>query len=124
MRLFTEQEINDIYDQYVKKPDDYYTRYDHLPSPDTRLPLVWNSWEGHDFPRVRCILEFRDWVVKHNIPTIKKFLSTCASDPEIDVLNIEQFYHAPYYDGNHDLHTLNLNVKDFKEFMSKNKNMY
>ncbi len=119
MKLFSEQEIFDIYNKHVNKSDDYYKKWE-------KLPLELNNkrfrWEGNDFPRVWSVLDFREWVVKHNIPKIKKVLATGLDDPELEFLEWDKLYYAPYHQGQNDLHTLDLEIKDF-DFVMVNQTL-
>lgn len=113
MKLFSQQEIYNIYIQHVKKSDEYFKKYEKLPMTEEEL----KKWDNRDFPRIHTLLDFKEWVKKHNIPKIKKLLSTDLSDVELQYLDIEKVYHAPYYNGQNDLHTLNLEIKDFDFIM-------
>jgi SAM-dependent methyltransferase len=110
MRVFSESDINVVYNNYVNKSNDYYKKYESL-------PFEYNiknwKWEGKDFPRIWAILDFSEWVEKYNLKNFKKVLLTCDSDPEIEYLTYEKAYYAPYYNGHNDLHTLDLEERDF-----------
>jgi hypothetical protein len=113
MKTFSQQEVYDIYQNYVNKPESYFKKYEKLPLSTEEL----SKWDNRDFPRVMCVLEFQEWVKKHNLPRINKLLSTDLNDPELQYLDIDKAYHAPYYNGNNDLHTLDLQIKDFDFIM-------
>lgn len=110
-KLFSEEDIYNIYQKYVNKSDEYYKKYEELP-----LHLNnknWN-WEGKDFPRVWCLLDFQEWLVKHNIGNFGKVLSTCSTDPELEFITYDTITYAPYSSPDrNDLHTFNLHEKDF-----------
>jgi len=110
-KLFSEEKIWSIYQKHVNKSDDYYKKYE-------KLPLNLNNkswtWEGKDFPRVWCLLEFQEWLVKHNIGHFNKVLATCGNDPELEFITYDNIRFAPYSPPNHnDMHTLDLDEKDF-----------
>jgi len=110
MNLFSENQILDIYNKYVNKDESYYRKYETLP-----LELNnknWN-WEGKDFPRIWCILDFQEWLKKHNLNYFEKVLSTCNTDPELEYINYGYLTHKPYLYGQNDLHTLHLEEKNF-----------
>lgn len=110
MKTFNEQDIVSTYHTHVNKPDEYYRKFEKLPF---HLNNKNWKWEGKDFPRIWCILEFQEWLTKHNLGNFKKVLSTCNTDPELEYITYEELRHIPYYSGVNDLHTLELAEKDF-----------
>jgi SAM-dependent methyltransferase len=50
---------------------------------------------------------------KHNIGHFDKVLSTCENDPELEHISYNSIRYAPYYSGHNDLHTFDLDEKDF-----------
>jgi hypothetical protein len=109
-KFFKEEEIVDIYHKHVNKDDSYYRKFEVLPF---ELNNKNWKWEGKDFPRIWCILDFQDWLKKHNLGHFDKVLSTCNIDPELEYITYNNIHYATYYSGHNDLHTLNLNEKDF-----------
>jgi hypothetical protein len=109
-KTFTEQEVIDTYNKFVKKENSYFQKL----SP---FPLHLNNkrwkWEGHDFPRIACLLDFQEWVVKHNINPLNNVLCTASDDPELEFLNINNLDYKPYENENNDFHTLNLPRTDY-----------
>jgi SAM-dependent methyltransferase len=107
---FTESQINNIYKEHVYKDDSYFKKFE-------KLPFEYNNknwkWEDKDFPRIWCILDFQDWLKKHNIGHFNKVLSTCNTDPELEYIKYNEIYYAEYHQGFNDLHTLDLDIKDF-----------
>lgn len=108
--LFTEEQIIDVYNRHVNKPIEYYKKYETLPF--GLNDKNW-KWEGKDFPRIRCILDFQDWLKKNNLRHFGKVLSTFSTDPELEYITFDSLYHAPYHAGSNDLHTLDLDEKEF-----------
>lgn len=112
LRLLTRFEIETLYLTHVKKDDAFHRRYE-------KLPLHLNEdkwkWETHDFPRVMCLLDFRQWIEKHNLLRPPRLLCTSLSDPEILYLE-PQLADLCQYDPRtevNDLHRLNLPKKDY-----------
>ena len=103
MKQFSEQELHDIYNTSVKKPGSYFTKYEKLPPCPVK---AWNySWDGHDFPRSWCILDFCEWIEKYNINP--DHVGHTSWDPETEFLpyKTRQLIEYPPYDlhtiGNH-----------------------
>ena len=85
MFKFSETELNDIYRNIVKKNSEYLLKYKRLPS----CPVKgWNySWKGKGISRDFAILDFIEWVKKHNIQSGNKLGSTYTADPELEFIN-------------------------------------
>lgn len=121
-KTFTEQEIQDTYNKFVRKDSQYLKKL----SP---LPLELNTknwkWEGKDFPRVPCILDFREWVQKYNLTNVDKLLCTSLSDPELEFVTYNEKEYMPYENGNGDFHTLLLDKQfDFIVFNQTIEHLY
>jgi SAM-dependent methyltransferase len=98
MRLFTENEVEHIYNQKVKKSNEYFEKYRILPKCPVKL---WNyNWGNHDYPRNWCILDFQEWVVKYGIYHVDRLGVTCDSDPELQFVsaNYTNTFEYPQYD--------------------------
>jgi len=112
MKLFTENEIIETYNKYVKKDTTYYNKanlkYNQLS--DTEK----SKYFPMDFPRVASIFDFKDWIVKYKLNNLKSLLSTCDKDPELEFLDIDNIFYYEYSgNGNGDLHTIDLEKKNF-----------
>jgi SAM-dependent methyltransferase len=112
MKVFSEQEIVEIYNTYVKKNESYYNksheRYSELSNLDKE------KFFNIDFPRVASIFDFKDWIEKYNLKNVKSLLSTYRDDYELEYVNPENVIYCEYgKNGQNDLHTLNLEKKDF-----------
>lgn len=124
MKLFTESEIQEVYERYfLSNRKDYLSQYNKIPK---ELNGKNWKWEGKDFPRVRAIIDFSNWVKKHQIGNIKKLLITDLGDPELEFLTHEELTFIPYKNGTNDLHTLNLSCKshDFIIFNQTLEHLY
>ena len=111
MKQFSEAEIVQTYQAHVNKPADYYAKFERLPV--ERNDKAWR-WEGHDFPRVWCVLDFQDWLEKHALRHFPRVLATCLADPELEFVTWDKLVVAEYdSSGRNDLHTLDLEEKDF-----------
>jgi len=110
MNLFNEQYITESFRKHVIKDRSYFEKYE-------KLPLEFNNkkwkWEGKDFPRVWCVLDFKEWIKKHKIDHFSNVLATCDSDPELEYISYDKISFAEYSNGQNDLHTLDLPKKDF-----------
>lgn len=107
MKLFTEEQINKIYNEKVKKSPDYFNKKLGVKCPSQK----WNySWKGKDPPRCFCIRDFREWLEKYDIKKCKSLGYTSESDPEIEFIEAEKKFYYPYFLGEdtnekNDLHT-------------------
>ena len=61
--MFSQDDINKIYNEKVKLPNSYFTKYAQVP----KCPIKsYNyTWAGHDYPRVWCTLDFIEWINKY-----------------------------------------------------------
>ena len=103
MMTITERDVHHMYETKVKLPDSYFKKYEIVPPcPSARYNYSWNS---KDFPRIWCILDFKEWMVKYNLSRVGHLAYTSESDPELDFISGEKqtFLNYPPYD----LHTLN-----------------
>jgi SAM-dependent methyltransferase len=119
MKKFNEGELRAIYYEKVKKPTSYFNRYKEMPEcpvaawrnvndvPAFSDPLP--AWDGHDAPRCFTILDFIDWVDKHNLKSVDRLAYTCNTDPELEFLEAKERVLLEY--PPHDLHEL----PDFSE---------
>lgn len=107
----TYSDISEMYQTFIKpkQTPEYLTRY-------LTLPFHLNNkrwkWENKDFPRVISLLEFQ----RFPLPSFEKVLSfNGANDPEYEFITYSQLKNYNYLDDmiNYDLHTLNINEKDF-----------
>jgi len=112
--MLSNNEITNIYNKYVSVnyTPEYLNRY-------VPLPLEYNNknwkWEGKDFPRIISLLEFRKYMIKYD-KTFDNVLSfNGASDPEYEYLKYNKIHNYQYSADviKNDLHTLNLDKKDF-----------
>jgi len=113
-----QNEIYDIYNKYIKinETEEYKNRY--VPLPPQKPTKKW-KWEGKDFPRVISLLEFERYMIKYGF-FFKNVLSfNGSSDPEYEYMNYENITNYNYSEDiiNNDLHTLNLDKKDFDFLM-------
>jgi len=101
MKLFTDKEIQDIYINEVKKPPSYFTKHKTVPH---FSEIGWNNWNGKDFGRVYGSLDFKEWVLKHNINHGIHLGYTCKTDPEIKYVTYQKNTLLTYPE--YDLHNL------------------
>ncbi len=83
---FEEHEIIELYETKVKKSPEYFSKilYNYCP-----IKKWNNTWKGKDAPRCRCIIDFEEWINKHNLKNCKSLGYTCNNDPELELLNPE-----------------------------------
>ena len=120
--LFTEEEIIQVYQTHVVKQQEYYNKL----SP---LPLHLNNknwrWESKDFARIPCILDFNEWIDKHNIKHVNSLLCTDLSDPELEHITYNEVTCLRYENGENDLHTIKTEKKhDFIIFNQTIEHLY
>lgn len=112
MNNFTPQEIQDIYNKHCVKLQEYYKKYENVPT--HLMDDSWN-WSGKDYARVPCLLDFKEWVIKYKISSPEKLLYTDGSDPELFYLNpkSKKLIYYQFHNNQNDLHQLDLKEKDF-----------
>jgi SAM-dependent methyltransferase len=111
INLLGSDEIIDLYETYVKKPDEYFRKandeYHKLSNHEK------SKWFRHDFPRLASIFEFKEWIVKYNLQHVDKLLSTCSGDFELQYVTYNNITLCEYFsDKKYDLHTLDLEEKE------------
>ena len=82
------------------------------------------NWKSYDFPRSWCILDFIEWVNKHNI-NIEHLGYTCDSDPELEFINPSKKTLVSY--PTYDLHNISnhfYNEFDFFLFNQTIEHLY
>lgn len=120
--LFNETQINEVYQKFVAKPQEYLNKL----SP---LPIHLNNknwrWETKDFARIPCIIDFSEWVTKYDITHVKKLLTTDMLDPELEYITYDEVDCFPYENGKNDLHTFQTEKKyDFIIFNQTIEHLY
>jgi len=112
INLLSIEEVEEIYQKYVVKPDEYYRK-----SNDEYQKLSQNEkaeWFGRDFPRLASIFDYREWIEKYNLKHVGKLLSTCRTDFELASLTYDHITICDYLvDKKYDLHTMDLEDKDY-----------
>ncbi len=108
--IFSEKEIHDTYNRYVIKPKEYFNRF--TPFPFYLNKGTW-KWEGKDFPRIPCLLDFKEWIEKYSINNTENILITGKDDPELEFIKYKEAYYLPYTIDSGDFHTLSLEVNNF-----------
>jgi len=115
---FTEEDIRHIYNTKVKLPNEYFKKYEILPA----IPVSnKRGWVAYDYPRIRCILDFRDWVKKHNLEYVNHLAYTYNEDPELEFVNFiknTEISFPPY-----DLHTISNHYKNEFDFFIFNQTL-
>ena len=111
-KFFTEQDIKDVYATFVgNKNEEYYKTHENLYQQVQQLVPSWNSgWA--DYPRLATIVDLHNWIAKYNLQ-FDKVLSTSKNDPELTLIRYNKLDLAEYDGTNFDLHTLNLDTKDY-----------
>lgn len=114
--MFSEEEINRLYNEKVKLPDAYFGKY--IPFPKCPVKSFNYRWSYHDFPRSCCILDFIEWMNKHNI-TIENLGYTGVNDPELEFISPVNKTLLTYPE--YDLHTISTHFKDEFDFFLFNQ---
>jgi SAM-dependent methyltransferase len=114
--MFSEEEIIRLYNEKVKLPDTYFKKY--IPFPRCPVKSFNYNWGNYDFPRNCCILDFIEWINKHNI-TIENLGYTCNTDPELEFISPVNKQLLPYPE--YDLHTISTHFKDEFDFFLFNQ---
>ena len=117
MKQFTEDQIREIYENHVKLSPEYFTKYRFLPECPVR---AWNySWKGHDMSRNFIVLDFIEWIKKHNIEKGNNLAFTSSVDPELEFIDYENSYYMKYPPC--DLHEYIFQLKDKFDFFIFNQ---
>jgi SAM-dependent methyltransferase len=93
--MFNESEITELYNK-TRKDDAYFNKYNNLPNCPVKMYNY--SWNNKDFPRISCILDFKEWIGNHNIkPDV---LAYTYDDPELEFItcNEKKLICYPEYD--------------------------
>jgi SAM-dependent methyltransferase len=116
-------DLEKIYHEKVKRPDEYFTRYETLPDCPVEM---WNyRWGNGDFPRTWCVLDFRDWIQKHGIRA-QHLGYTCNGDPELEFLEASKktLFSYPRYDLHKPIVLENNDQVDFFLFNQTLEHLY
>jgi hypothetical protein len=65
MKTYSYESLINLYVNKVKKDNSYFKKYELLDS--YKDPIIEGKLVGHDYPRVPCILDFKEWITKYNI---------------------------------------------------------
>lgn len=113
IKTFTDSDINKIYETKVRKDNAYFKKYENLDQ--YKDDLIESLLVGRDYPRIPCILDFKEWIKKYNIAP-NKLLATATSDYELNYIKYKDITHIPYDGLQNDLHTFKLEKNNF-DFM-------
>lgn len=111
-------DIDLIYKKFVlpKQNKEYLERYSELPLHKNNSS--WR-WENKDFPRVIAVLEFEKFMEEKKFEFNHTLSFNSIGDPEFDFINKK--YSTDYFylndPNSFDLHSFNLEKKDFDFFM-------
>jgi len=108
---FTDATIQELYDTKVKLPASYFKKYEKLPPCPREFHKY--TWYTNDFPRNWCILDFIEWIEKHNLKHVDH-LGHTYDDPELEFLTYDKATYLSY--PGHDLHTISKNFKEEFDF--------
>lgn len=112
MKHYTPMNLLNLYKKHVPMYQSYYDKYLTVPV-DQQHPN-W-MWDNHDYARIPCLLDFKEWTLELKLESPKKLLYTAPEDPELLYLNPKEKLLVEYDTNTHsnDLHTLKLASKDF-----------
>lgn len=130
-RNFTENEIKEIYLKSVKKDISYFLKYEILSEENKKFldnifsnPL--HKWDVRDYPRAITILDFHEWINKHNIKS-ESIAYTYKDDPELSLIEYNNSTNLEYDPVKNigDLHLLNdIDKYDFFLFNQTLEHLY
>lgn len=105
-----------LYTASVKKSPHYFTQYEQVPP--CPVKSFGYTWQDFDYPRIPCILDFKDWIKKHNVAP-NHLAYTCKTDPELEFLTRSSETYLPYPE--YDLHTVSQRYVDTFDFFLFNQ---
>lgn len=116
IKRFTPSDIETLYNTKVKKGASYFQKYENIL--EHKDGFIETLFINKDYPRIPCLLDFKEWVKKYNI-TPQKMLYTCETDFELQYITPKQKTSCTYNGNNNegDLHKLNLTKKDYDFFL-------
>jgi len=104
MEYLTEEQIQEIYNTHILKPETYFTKYSNLGDLDADII----NWEKRDCPRIFSVLDFKEWTYKYGLVSGKKLFYTCNDDYELPYITYLDKHYSNYIeDKKNDLHILN-----------------
>ena len=107
-----------LYRNKVKRPAEYFRQYERVPPCPIRS---WGySWKDNDFPRVRIVLDFIQWIQRYNIRP-ESLAYTYDTDPELEFIPHTRSIHLPY--PQFDLHTISTRYTDAFDFFLFNQTL-
>lgn len=118
-RLYTDKDLQDIYELFVKKPPSYFKKWELLPPCTIQ---AWNnSYKNHDFPRVWAYYDFQEWIRRYNLESCGVLGSTCAGDPELHLLKPSETITIEY--PPYDLHQIGAQFQNKFDFFLFNQTL-
>jgi SAM-dependent methyltransferase len=114
--MLSDHELMKLYTASVKKSPSYFTQYAQVPA--CPVKSFGYTWQDFDYPRIPCILDFKDWIQKHNIAP-NRLAYTCKTDPELEFLTRSSETYLPYPE--HDLHTVSQRYANSFDFFLFNQ---
>jgi len=113
LKLFSEQEVNDIYKKYVVKDESYYSKANER---FNRLPIQRKQkYRNNDFPRIASLFDFEDWIQKYNLTKVDSLLSTFEGDYELEHIEVSNLKVCKYVynsTNKNDLHLIDNDLFD------------
>lgn len=117
--LYTDEDLQSIYKNFVKKPESYFRKWETLP-PCT-IAKWNNSYKGHDFPRVWAYYDLQEWVKKYSLEECGVLASTCRGDPELELFKPSEIIDIPY--PPYDLHAIASQYQEKVDFFLFNQTL-
>lgn len=112
IRTFYPSDIVNFYRANILKTETYYKKYENLSL--FKDGFIETLFKGKDFPRIPCVLDFKEWVQKYNIQP-QKMLITCEGDFELHYIKPKSTFYFGYNESTNegDFHKMDLPNKDF-----------
>lgn len=80
-KLASNEEINALHEK-IKLPAEYFKKHERMPA--CPIQRMSHNWNRYDHPRCLCILDFKEWIEKHNISINR--LAYTYDDFELELL--------------------------------------
>jgi len=84
-RLIENKKIEQIWER-IRVSDAYLSKWQNSDTIVSEVEGICGTFENKDYPRIPILLDFKEWIVKHNLSSPNRLLATDPGDCELKVL--------------------------------------